>query len=96
MEESASRSLQEDNLGYLLIQSGRRETATAVLEDIRFKSELNMFDTLSGGKVNTNAREGLFPRVCYVVAPLPSRTCLSRKPAWTHYYNSRTPSQHPP
>ena len=55
-ERGVWRSLQEWKVGYLLVQSDRRET-TAALEGTQLSS-CNMYDTLLGGKVsnNTNTR----------------------------------------
>ena len=43
------RSLQEGKTGHLLVQSDRGETA-AVLEDIRFMSDWNLYDRYIVGR----------------------------------------------
>ena len=50
-ERGVRTSVQQGKVGYLLVQSDRRETA-AILEGVRSMSDWNTYGALSEGKVN--------------------------------------------
>ena len=50
-ERGVRTSVQQGKVGYLLVQSDRRET-TAILEGVRSMSDWNTYGALSEGKVN--------------------------------------------
>ena len=41
----------------MLVESDRRETTTAVIEDLLFKLPWNMYETLSEGKLDKNKKK---------------------------------------
>lgn len=59
-------------MGYILVESDRREATTVVLEDTRFKSEWNVYDTLSDGEIEFNIQ--FYPKILRDMFQLKSAT----------------------